>query len=250
MKAFKAAFINEVEKIYRKKKVVVAAILSILAIVMGQLVVTGINRGFGLIAASSTQFPILVLSLLVNTILLLFTTLVAIDVFSGEFSHNTMKITLTRPVSRMKLYAAKICAVAFFVLANLLMIMLLSLVAGFIFNAVSLSVSGVLRIVLSYIVTLIPIMCFALIVVFFSNVLRSGTGVFFLSIVLFIAFNVLSVIFPKYSNLFITSMFDWYVLWNVDIIPLDKLIREFLIMAGYAIMFYTAGYYMFDKRDL
>jgi len=61
--------------------------------------------------------------------------------------------------------------------------------------------------------------------------------VFFLSIVLFIAFNVLSVIFPKYSNLFITSMFDWYVLWNVDIIPLDKLIREFLIMAGYAIMF-------------
>jgi len=45
-------------------------------------------------------------------------------------------------------------------------------------------------------------------------------------------------------------MFDWYVLWNVDIIPLDKLIREFLIMAGYAIMFYTAGYYMFDKRDL
>jgi len=61
---------------------------------------------------------------------------------------------------------------------------------------------------------------------------------------------VLSVIFPKYSNLFITSMFDWYVLWNVDIIPLDKLIREFLIMAGYAIMFYTAGYYMFDKRDL
>jgi len=51
---------------------------------------------------------------------------------------------------------------------NLLMIMLLSLVAGFIFNAVSLSVSGVLRIVLSYIVTLIPIMCFALIVVFFS----------------------------------------------------------------------------------
>jgi len=89
MKAFKAAFINEVEKIYRKKKVVVAAILSILAIVMGQLVVTGINRGFGLIAASSTQFPILVLSLLVNTILPLFTTLVAIDVFSGEFSHNT-----------------------------------------------------------------------------------------------------------------------------------------------------------------
>jgi len=44
MKAFKAAFINEVEKIYRKRKVVVAAILSILAIVMGQLVVTGINR--------------------------------------------------------------------------------------------------------------------------------------------------------------------------------------------------------------
>ncbi|HOM03230.1 MAG TPA: ABC transporter permease [Acetivibrio sp.] len=250
MATFKAAFINEVEKIYRKKKVVVAAILSLLAIVMGQLVVMGINKGFGLIAASSTQFPILVLSLLVNTILPLFTTLVAIDVFSGEFSHNTMKITLTRPVSRMKLYTAKICAVAFFVLANLVMVMLLSLAVGVVFNAVSLSVSGVFRIILSYIVTLIPVMGFALIVVFLSNVLKSGTTVFFLSIILFIAFNALSLVFPRYTNFFITSMFDWYVLWNVDIIPLGKLMREFLIMAGYVIMFYTAGYYLFDKKDL
>ncbi|HHV29970.1 MAG TPA: ABC transporter permease subunit [Clostridium sp.] len=250
MGTFKAAFINEVEKIYRKKKVVVAAILSLLAIVMGQLLVTGVNKGFGLITASSTQFPILVLSLLVNTILPLFTALVAIDVFSGEFSHNTMKITLTRPVSRVKLYTAKISAIAFFVLANLLMVMLLSLAVGFIFNSVSLSVFGILRIVLSYIVTLIPVMSFALIIVFLSNVLKSGTTVFFLSIILFIAFNALSLVFPRYANLFITSMFDWYILWNVDTIPLGKLIREFFIMAGYVIMFYTAGYYMFDKKDL
>jgi len=150
----------------------------------------------------------------------------------------------------MKLYAAKICAVAFFVLANLLMIMLLSLVAGFIFNARI--VIGIRSFKNSFVLycyfDTYNVLCSYSCV--FSNVLRSGTGVFFLSIVLFIAFNVLSVIFPKYSNLFITSMFDWYVLWNVDIIPLDKLIREFLIMAGYAIMFYTAGYYMFDKRDL
>lgn len=250
MGTFKAAFINEVEKIYRKKKVVVAAILSLLAIVMGQLVVTGVNKGFGLITASSSQFPVLVLSVLVNTILPLFTALVAIDVFSGEFSHNTMKITLTRPISRLKLYTAKICAIAFFVLANLLMVMLVSLVVGLVFNFVSLSVAGILRIFLAYVVTLIPVMAFALIVVFLANVLKSGTSVFFLSIIIFIAFNALALFFQKYSNIFITSMFDWYVLWNVDTIQLDKLVREFLIIAGYVIMFYTSGYYFFDKKDL
>ncbi|GAE90439.1 ABC transporter [Acetivibrio straminisolvens JCM 21531] len=108
------------------------------------------------------------------------------------------------------------------------MVMLLSLVVGVIFNSVSLSVFGILRIVLSYFVTLIPVMGFALIIVFLSNVLKSGTTVFFLSIILFIAFNALSLVFPRYANLFITSMFDWYVLWNVDIMPLGKLIREFL----------------------
>ena len=222
MGAFKAAFINEVLKIYKKKKVIVAVSISLFAIVMGQLMVSVVNTGFGLRAVSGTQFPIVVLSLFSRTILPFFTALVVIDTFSGEYSHNTMKITLTRPVSRLKLYTAKIGAVAFFVLMNLMIVMLLSMLVGIIFNADSLTVEGIFRVILAYIVTLLPVMAFALIMVFLTNVLKSGTTVFFLSIIMFIAFNGIAFFFPRYSSLFITSMFDWYSLWNVNTFQISK----------------------------
>ncbi|NMB32651.1 MAG: ABC transporter permease subunit [Clostridium sp.] len=250
MEMFKVAFLNEVEKIYKRKKVIVAIIISLFVIVAGQLMVTMVNMGFGLRAVSATQFPLLVLSLFSNTILPFFTTLVVIDVFSSEFSHNTMKLSLARPVSRLKLYAAKACAVAIFILFNLLVVMVLSLLASIIFNANSFSLGGIWRVVLSYLVTVLPVMSFALIIVFMANIFKSGTAVFFITIILFIAFNGLSVVFPRYSNLFITSLFGWHSLWNVNTVQVSKIIREFLIISGCGIMSFTAGYYLFVKRDL
>jgi ABC-2 type transport system permease protein len=250
MEGFKAAFINEIEKMYKKKKAVVVVIISLVVIVLSQLIVIGMRTGFGIRGVSSLEFPITVLTLFVNTILPLFTALVAIDVFAGEFSQNSMKISLTRPITRLKLFTAKISATAFFVLANLFIVMILSTLTGFIFNTASITASGFVRILVSYGVTLIPILTLVLVVVLFANIFRSGSATFFLCIILFLAFKVLGYVFSQYSSLFITSMLDWYNLWIADSIPLLKILRMFLIMAGYGIMAFTAGYYLFDKKDL
>lgn len=250
MGAFKAVFINEIEKMYKKKKALVVVIISLLVIVMGQLMVIGIKNGFGIMPFSGTVFPTTVLSMFVNTILPLFTALVAIDIFSGEFSQNTMKIAMLRPVTRLKLFSAKIAAIAFFVLANLIFVMLLSLVTGLVFNSANTTITGVLQVFWSYIVTLYPVMTLALVIVFLSNVLKNGTAVFFLSIIIFIVFKGLGIAFPRYSGFFITSMLEWYDLWSIYPMPAFQIIREFLIITGYAIMFFTAGYYLFDKKDM
>jgi ABC-2 type transport system permease protein len=71
-----------------------------------------------------------------------------------------------------------------------------------------------------------------------------------LCIILFIVFKVLGYVFSQYSSLFITSMLDWYNLFIADSIPFLKILRLFLIMAGYGIMAFTAGFYLFDKKDL
>ncbi|MDQ2087789.1 ABC transporter permease [Herbivorax sp. ANBcel31] len=250
MEAFKAAFINEIDKMYRKKKAIVVVAISIISIIMGQLLVLGVRKGFGIRTVSGTDFPILVLSVFVDTILPLFTTLIVIDIFSGEFNQNTMKIALLRPVTRLKIFAAKICTTGFFVLANLLAVMILSTLSGILFNSASITVTGIYRVFISYLVTFLPIMVFALIIVFLSNVLRGSTAVFFVTIIVYIAFKGSAFVFPKYSSMFVTSMFNWYELWIADTLPLLKIGREFLIMLGCAIMFFTAGYYLFDKKDL
>jgi ABC-2 type transport system permease protein len=246
---FKAAFVNETVKLRKKKKLAAAAILSILAVLLGQVAVTAVKLGLGLRVVGSTEFPLVVLSLFSYTILPLFATFVAIDMFNGEFSANTMKITLTRPVSRFGVYSAKVLNLALFICANLLFVMVLSLAAGFIFNPASVSLLGVLKVVLAYAATFLPVFVFALLVVLLANLLRGGLAVFFLSILVFFGLNFLGIVFANYSSFFITSMFDWYTLWISEPLNGFKIFRQTLILAGCGIMLFTAGYYLFDRKD-
>ncbi len=249
MASFNIALINEIEKLYKKKKLLVALIISFIFILIGQIAIIGVRSGFGLRGASSMDFPILVLSIVVNTILPLFTALITIDSFSGEFSQNTMKIALTRPVTRLKFFTAKLTAIFIFILFNLLVVMVLSLAAGIIFNSNSLSLRGIINIIISYLVSSVPMMVLAMLIVVLSNIIRSSTGVFFISILVFLAFKVFEIVFSRYSGLFFTSMFDWYTLWTMSSFPLLKLIRKFMMLISYGIILFTAGYYLFDKKD-
>lgn len=249
MEGFKAALINEVEKLYKKKKMLVAAIVSLIVIVIGQFTIIGLRNGFGIRGTSSMEFPILVLSVVINSILPLFMALVTIDSFSGEFSQNTMKITITRPISRLKFFTAKIFAIMLFVLANLLFVMIFSIITGIIFNSNSFTIQGIMRVFLCYIVSILPMVILALIIIIFSNILKSGTGVFFLSILVFIIFKAMEVFFSRYSGIFFTSMLNWYNLWIITGLPIIKIFRQFIMMCGYGILFFTIGYYLFDKKE-
>lgn len=249
MVGFKAALINEIEKLYKKKKGIVAVIISLLVIVIGQIAITALSSSFGVRAVGSTEFPILVLSVVASTILPLFTALVTIDSFSGEFSQNTMKIAITRPISRLKFFTAKLAAILFFVIVNLLLVMIFSIIAGLIFNPNSFTFHGLFKIIISYIVTLFPMIVLALVIIFFTQIIRSGIAVFFLSILTFIAFKALGIVFSQYSGLLFTTMLGWYKLWLIDELPIFKIFRQFMLMLSYVIILFTTGYYLFEKKD-
>ncbi|MCC2685977.1 MAG: family transporter [Paenibacillaceae bacterium] len=250
MAGFKAAFLNEMTKLLKKKKFIASAILSIVAVLVGQVAVTAIKHGFGLRVVGSTEFPLVVLTMFMYTILPLFATFVAIDMFNGEFSANTMKITIARPVSRFGVFSAKVANVALFIAANLLFVMVLSLIAGLLFNPSSASFTGFLRIILAYAATFFPVFVFSLIVVLLSNLLRGGLAVFFLSILVFIGFIALGVVFSQASSFLVTSMFGWYTLWISETVNVFKIFRQILIMGGCGIMLFTAGYMLFDRKDV
>lgn len=249
MVEFKAALTNEIEKLYKRKKVLVAVIISLIFIIIGQLSMVVLRTGFGLRGVSSMDFPIMVLSVVVNTILPLFTALVTIESFSGEFSQNTMKIALTRPISRLKFYGAKLTAIMLFIFTNLLFVMIFSLLAGCLFNSNSFSLGSVLKITISYIVTLMPMAILSIIIVFFTMIIRSGISVFFLSIFVFVTFKGLGIVFYRFSGIFITSMLNWYTLFLMETIPTFKIFLQFMMMLSYGIIFFTAGYYLFDKKE-
>lgn len=249
MAVFQAALINEIEKLYKKKKVLVAVLLSMAVIVIGQLAIVGLRSGLGLRGAGSLEFPMLVLSVVVNTVLPLFTALVAIDSFSGEFTQHTMRITLTRPVSRFKVFCAKITAIMLFILGALLLLLVFSVLAGFIFNTNSATLDSFGRTIFSYIVSLFPMFVLALGIVLLTNIFKSGIAVFFVSIIIFLTLKVLGIIFSQYSSILLTTQLDWYNLFLVNSFPFAKIVRQFLIMLGSGMMLFTTGFYLFDKKE-
>ncbi|HEY9061024.1 MAG TPA: ABC transporter permease [Pseudobacteroides sp.] len=249
MEELRAASVNEIERLFKKRKAIVAIIISIIAIILGQLVVVGIRFGIGSRAADKAEFPLLVLFIFVNAILPLFTALVSIDIFAGEFSQNTMKIAILRPISRLKLFLSKIVAIAFFVFMNLLVVMSLSTLIGMLFNPGNISFMHMLKIVSAYLISIFPVLTVALMVVFLANLFKNGTAAFFASTIVFLGFKVLEFLFGSYKIMFITSMLDWYSRWTGDI-SVQIVTREFLIMLACSLMAFSGGFYLFDKKEL
>lgn len=250
MEGFRAAFAVETCKLWKKKKIIAAAVLSIVAVLIGQLAVVVINNSLGLRVVGSGEFPLIVLSFFLYTIFPLFVTFVAADMFNGEFSANTMKLALMRPVSRLGVFSAKVGAIAAFIAANLMFVLVLSLAAGIAFNPASLGLAGVLRIVVAYAVSFLPVFVFGLLVVVLTNVVRSGLAVFFLAVVVFVGFYAAGLFFSNIESFLITSMFDWYRHWIAESVNGFKIMRQALIMIGCGTMLFAAGYWLFDRKEV
>ena len=247
MNMLKAAYINELYKISKKKKITVAALLSVGAVLIGGLIVSSVNNFVGISLTGKSEFSILVLSVLCYTLIPLFTMFVCIDMFTGELADHTIKQTLTRPVSRFKIFLAKVLAAATFILADLLFVMIVSTLVSFVIGATSLSLW---KVFLAYLVEFLPLLVFALLVILVANLMRGTSGAFLISLVLYLVFLALPAVFGQYQSFFFTSLFDWYTLFLGSYINFYKIFRVLLILSGCGIMFFAAGYYLYDRRDI
>ena len=246
MQNFKAAYINELYKLSKKKKITVSAILYALAVIIACVIVLTVN-GFMGIRVANADFPTIVLNVLSYTLIPLFSAFTAIDMISGEFSDNTIKFTLTRPASRFKIYLAKTSACASFILASLIYIMLLSEIGGLLTGS---SDINLLTVFLSYIAAFLPIFVFTQLVMLISCMFKSTGLAFMLSVILFLALNVSGLFYSHIQSFFVTSFFNWYTLFSGSYINFSKIFRVLLILIGCGIMLFTGGYYLFDRKDV
>jgi len=248
MDGLKATYQNELFKIRKKKKLVAGSILSIVAVLIGQVSTTLVNQNLGLLVVNSTDLSLIVLNVMMYSLFPLFVTFLTIDMFNGEYNTNTMKLILTKPTSRFSIFTAKFLALLTIIVLNIVFVMLLSLLISIVFNFSSVAFIGIVRTIVAYIVSIVPLIVFALFVIILANWIKSGNTVFFLTIISFVLFYVIGVLFHQASSFLFTSMFDWYRLWISDSIHFFKLLRMSLIMIGCSVMLYSIGYSLFERK--
>jgi ABC-2 type transport system permease protein len=124
--------------------------------------------------------------------------------------------------------------------------MVISVAASLIFD----DAAGIGRIIIAYIVSFLPLFVFAALVAVISCWAKGVTSAFLLCVLVFLGFNFLEVWFPSFGSFFFTSSFGWYSLFMGSYINWAKILRMFLILVGYSIMLFGAGFYLFERKEL
>ncbi|MDD7794496.1 ABC transporter permease [Clostridium sp. 'White wine YQ'] len=246
MNSLGANVINEVQKLFLRKKTVVFLVVMALISFLSAFFISVIQSKLFFISLTAENFPLIILSVITNVFLPLFIFMLAAELFSGEIADRTMKLTLTRPIGRFKIFISKNIAIAAYVILNLFVIMISTLIAAVLFRF---SIGSYGLIVISYMLDAIP----ALIVVTFASCIvqffRSSIGSLVSCILLFIGVKIVAIFINGFNNAIFTSYLNWYTQWTSGGIKYLAHINLLFMLIAYGIIFFTIGFYLFDKKE-
>lgn len=242
--------INELNKIFLKKKNIFFLTMTALITVLFSIGVNLFQSKFGIAAVTGSNYPIAVLGVFVKLFLPLFIYLAAADLLAGELQHKTLKLTLTRPISRFKVYLSKNIAVGAYAIINLFVVFILSVITGMFFNVKGDIFSGIIRSLAAYTIDIIPTLVLTIAAVFIAQFFKSSSTALISSIFIYIALYFLSMIFPLVLRLSFTNYLDLHVILLSGNASILRIINTLLMIAAYGIIFFSTGFYFFDKRNL
>jgi ABC-2 type transport system permease protein len=182
-------------------------------------------------------------------ILPLFIFMVVSDLFVGEVSSRTLKLTLVRPISRLKVYVSKLIAIGIFIIIQLEVMWLSSIIVGSVmFHGWSLR--EFFQVWLGYTLDFLPMLTLGAFAVFIGQFFTNTSGAFALCTVLFIIAKIAGIVFPSLNAFLFTSYTNWHSLWIDSSVTGSNLIDVTLVILSSLILFFTLGYYKFDIKEI
>lgn len=247
MNVLKANVINELEKLFLKKKATV--LLTIITIIsfLSAFFVTSIKEKLVFMAISSMNFPLMILSFLTNIFLPLSIFMITAELFSGEMADKTMKLVLTSPISRFKVYLSKLIALGTYIAINLIVVCIVTILASSFLN---INLSSISHIIFSYSIDLIPALILAIFAAFIAQFFRSSSTALISCIIIFTGVKALSLFVTVLNNNTFASYLNWSSLWASSSSNFLRPLNILILLLSYGIIFFTMGYYIFDKKEI
>ncbi|MDN4595116.1 ABC transporter permease [Polycladomyces subterraneus] len=249
MSVLYANTINETQKILVQRKTKGFLIFTFMIPILIAGALHYIQNRLGMNILSESDFSYLLLDWFTSIILPLFIFMVATDLFVGEVSARTLKLTLVRPISRFKVYVSKILAMGISIIIQLGIMWFTSLAVGsLVFHGWSMH--DFFQVWLGYALDFIPMFTLGVFAVLIGQFLTSTSGAFALCTVLFVIAKILGIFFPSLSAFLFTSYTDWHSLWIDSSASGSHLISVTLVILSSLILFFSIGYYQFDTKEV
>ena len=102
----------------------------------------------------------------------------------------------------------------------------------------------------AYFIDIFPAVILALFASFISQFFKSSSGAIITCILFFIAIKGLSLFISGLNNMVFTSYLNWYSLWSIGGFSFFRTINILFMILSYGVIFFTTGYYLFDKKEV
>lgn len=249
MNSLYANVLNETEKLWKRRRTKGFLLLTILIPVISVIIFLFLQNNTGGILGLGNNLPMLMLRLFTFALLPLFLFMSSSESFSGEVAARTLKLGLIRPITRTKVFASKVVAIAVYIAVFLGGLMISSVISGWLVPGGDM-MSGLLDVIKAYMAAFVPMLAIGLISVFIAQFFNNSNGAMALIILIYAVAKILPFIFPQISVWSIFSYTNWYVLWIGNGTSLAKLTNTFVLLISYCIMAYSAGSILFEKKQL
>lgn len=248
MRSFAACFTGELSKLLVRKKYIVLAVFATI-IALGT---TGILRLINKVvfsaaegAALTANMNMLFLPMLASVILPLIAMMAVCDLFATEYHTMTIKMQLTRPVTRFKIYIAKLAApFALCLITAAVMFAVLALC-----GVIGGSTDGLGYAAAAYALDMIPLAVLIMMSAFVNVSVKNPVSSMFLCLVIYIGAKIFGYFSSVGSSLLFTSYTEWHRLWIGSALPAGALVAKASLILGYGLTFFCGGYLLFIKSE-
>jgi len=250
MNSLYANSVNETQKIFQRKKTVVFLVITALIPAGAAALFSFFQSRFGIFAVNSASFPVLMLDLFSSALLPLFIFSAAADLFSGELGDKTLKLTLTRPITRFKVFLSKNISIGLFIIINLGLVFVISVISGFFLESGALDAAGFFQGLLAYITAVVPMLFLGVTAAFLAQFFKNSGAALTTCIFVYLAGKAIPFFSSKLTIISPFSYTDWYMMWIGSAVNAGRLLNVFLIILSYSLILFALGFYMFDKKDI
>ena len=253
---------NELFKLFKSKKLYIFfGILVVMRVAAAYFYISGSSFQTVIETANAQSFPI-VMKYDAMQFLIIFMAIYVADILTDDYKTGTLKLSLLRPIGRVRILNSKIAAMVAFNLVLTLFSVLCTYLVGVVafgwgdstvYHGVTYStIEGLLLTVKVYAATILPLTAFGMICVFIATIVKNMTTVIAAAFFLFIAgefFSALQAVSSVSIYLIVNQLFFFsdYFIKNNDS---SGLLVSVAVNLAYIAVFYALTLAVFKKRDV
>lgn len=246
MNYFCFTYKKELTKLLYKKKYYILTIIGFIFTLIrvgGGFLITKLSGGAVTVKSNmALEMLPFVIELLVPIIILIAVS----ELFTHEISADTMKLSLTQPITRFKLLTAKSLAAITVGAMATVALGVLNIILQIILSG---SPDNVFASLLAYIIDIIPLIGVAFLGVIINVNLKAPSSATLLSLAVYGIFKYMGLYVSGASSFLFTSMARFHILFLGKALPLHIILSRAGVLFGSILILYSISYIIFDRRN-